>query len=368
MSLAGEALLPAGERRRVTAGTARICLVGPMLGVNPGWVQTQGETLAGLLAGQGHRIRTTSHKPARLPRLLDTLASIFRWRNEVDLVIHQVFSGMAFGVTDAASVLCEILNLRQLFVLHGGALPQFASRHPRWAGRVLQRADAIVTPSAYLARVFGPLAKTPEDIRVIPNILAIEEYPFRLRSSLRPRLLWMRTFHDVYHPKLAIRVLAELRESHPGAMLTMAGQEKGLGARMDRLTGELGLGDHVHFPGYLGLEEKRREFDRHDIFLNTSRIDNMPVSVLEAGAFGLPVVATRVGGIPDLLEHERTGLLVPDGDVGAMAAAVRRLLVDPALARRLSAAGRALAEQSGWEMIMPQWEALIEEVINARSA
>jgi glycosyltransferase involved in cell wall biosynthesis len=177
----------------------------------------------------------------------------------------------------------------------------------------------------------------------------------------------MRTFHEVYHPELALRVLAELRQSHPEATLTMAGQEKGLGARVEQLTEELGLCDAVRRPGFLGLERKQQEFNRHDIFLNTSRIDNMPVSVLEACAFGLPVVATRVGGIPDLLEHERTGLLVPDGDVGAMAAAVRRLVDEPALARRLSAGGRVLAELSRWEAVRPQWETLFNEVINARS-
>ena len=94
----------------------------------------------------------------------------------------------------------------------------------------------------------------------------------------------------------------------------------------------------------------------------------MPVSVLEAGAFGLPVVATAVGGIPHLLRDGQTGLLVPDGDATAMAEAVRRLLSEPGLAAALSANGRQLAESCGWPRVRAQWESLFAEVYHARLA
>ncbi|HRN68670.1 MAG TPA: hypothetical protein PLD89_11155, partial [Promineifilum sp.] len=133
----------------------RLCFVGPMLGVNPGWVSTQGELLAGLLAEAGYPTRLTSHKPARLPRLVDTLSSLVAWRNEIDLVIHQVFSGPAFAITDAATALGRALGLRQIAVLHGGALPEFADRHGGWVRRVLGRMAAVVAPSTYLAETFA---------------------------------------------------------------------------------------------------------------------------------------------------------------------------------------------------------------------
>jgi glycosyltransferase involved in cell wall biosynthesis len=336
-----------------------------MLGVNPGWVTTQGEILADLLAETGYPVRMTSHKPARLSRLLDTLGSLVAWRNEVDLLIHQVFSGAAFGITDAASALGRALRLPQVFVLHGGALPEFAAAQPGWVRRVMSRADAVVAPSGYLAHVFAADPQLRPRIRVIPNILAIEEYPYRHRPTVGPRLLWMRTFHDVYHPEMAVEVLADLRRTHPEATLTMAGQEKGSGAAVRELARQRGLAEAIRFPGFLGPEEKAREFAGHDIYLNTNRVDNMPVSVLEAGAFGLPVVATRVGGIPYLLQEGKTGLLVPDGDAHAMAGGVRRLLDEPGLAARLSAGGRALAESCGWGPVRAQWETLFREVVHA---
>ena len=343
----------------------RLCFVGPMLGVNPGWVSTQGELLAGLLAEAGYPTRLTSHKPARLPRLIDILSSLIAWRNEIDLVVHQVFSGPAFAITDAATALGRALGLRQITVLHGGALPEFAGRHSSWVRRVLGRAAAVVAPSTYLAETFAVYPELAPRLRVIPNILEIDNYPYRHRASVRPNLLWMRTFHEVYHPEMAIEVLAMLRETHPAATLTMAGQEKGLHAVVQELARRRGLADAVYFPGFLNPEGKLREFYAHDIYLNTNRVDNMPVSVLEAAAFGLPVVATAVGGVPHLLRDGETGLLVPDGDVVAMAAAVRRLLDEPGLAATLSANGRALAESCAWEPVRRQWEGLFAEVLHA---
>jgi glycosyltransferase involved in cell wall biosynthesis len=104
---------------------------------------------------------------------------------------------------------------------------------------------------------------------------------------------------------------------------------------------------------------------RGDIFLNTTNTDNTPISVLEAMACGLCVVSTNVGGIPYLVRHEYDALLVPPDDADAMTAAVQRLLNDPALAARLSAQAQQSARQFDWSIILPQWERLFAQVIDA---
>jgi glycosyltransferase involved in cell wall biosynthesis len=124
----------------------------------------------------------------------------------------------------------------------------------------------------------------------------------------------------------------------------------------------MGLDGAVRFAGFLDSEGKRREFAEHDIFLNTNRVDNAPVSVLEAAAFGLPVVSTNVGGIPHLLRNGDEALLVPEGDAEALASSVRRLLDEPGLAARLSTAGREVAERSSWARVRPLWEELLAGV------
>jgi Glycosyltransferase len=143
----------------------------------------------------------------------------------------------------------------------------------------------------------------------------------------------------------------------------MAGKDKGLEYETRRLAEALGLNGAVHFPGFLDMAAKVREGNAADIYINTNHVDNMPVTVVEACAMGLPVVTTAVGGIPDLLTDGETGLLVPDNDDQAMTAAIHRLLNEPALATRLSTNGRQLAERSSWEKVRPLWEQLFAEVM-----
>jgi len=165
----------------------------------------------------------------------------------------------------------------------------------------------------------------------------------------------MRTFHDLYDPESAVRVLAGLRSSGVDASLTMAGQDKGLLGATRALAAELAVEDSIRFPGFVSGADKAALFDDHDVFLNTNIVDNAPVTVLEAAASGLVVVSTDAGGVPDLLADGVASLLVPAGDSEVMAAAVRQLLGQPATAERLSSAARLVAERSAWPSVRDQW-------------
>lgn len=329
----------------------RLCFVGPMLGRNPGWVTTQGEILADRFADEGWTVRETSRLPSRPLRLLDTLSCLVLWRRSIDLVVLSVFSGPAFVMADLTSLLARWLRLPTIMWLHGGNLPTFEQRHPKWVRRVLRRGELVVSPSTFLATVSGEATA----IEIIPNLIDLDTLPYRPRITVKPRLLWMRTFHPIYNPGLAVRSFDRLRRTHPDASLTMAGQEKGLTSDVKTEVERLGHGSAVTFPGFLGPEDKSRVFNDHDIYLHTNHIDNTPVSVLEAAAAGLPIVATAVGGIPHLLHDEQDALLVPDDDAEAMATAVARLLDEPGLADRLARNARALAEASAWPPVRERW-------------
>lgn len=336
-----------------------LCLVGPM-GRHAGWVVTQGEILSKLFQAEGYSVISVSSKLNRYRRLLDITLTLIRRRKDIEAQCLSVFGGLSFVIEDIASWLGRRFGHRIIMVLRGGAMPEFIARHPRWARRVLDRADALVAPSEFLARAVEQLGY---QCHVIPNVIDISSYPYRHRRRLAPRLLWMRTFHPVYNPLMAVRVLGRLRATVPEATLVMAGQEKGMQGEVEQLVDKLGLRQAVRFAGFLDMPGKARESNAADIFLNTNHVDNMPVSVVEACAMGLPVVASAVGGIPDLLTDGETALLVRDDDDEAMVAAIRRLLDDPDLAGRLSANGRQLAEASAWPKVRLEWERLFAAVM-----
>ena len=341
----------------------RLCFVGHMLGRNPGHVTTQGQIVADMFSADGYQVTSVSSQLNRILRLLEIVVTLVRGFRRYDVVVLETFSGLSFVMADVVSLLCKLLKLPLVMFLHGGNLPTFARQHPRRVRRALRRADSLVAPSEFIAASFRELGY---DVVVIPNAIEIDNYPFRERRSVRPKLVWMRSFHDIYNPFLAVRVLAGLRQIWPDATLTMAGSDKGLRPAVEKLVGELELSDSVRFVGFLDHEGKLDELARADIYINTNRIDNMPVSVIEARALGLPVVATEVGGLPYLIRNGENGMLVPDDDCQSMIAAVKELVENPKLANRLSRLGRAAAETSDWSQLRLKWEALLSGVLSAR--
>ena len=148
----------------------------------------------------------------------------------------------------------------------------------------------------------------------------------------------------------------------------MIGPDKGDGslARTRAEAHRLGVSSRIEFPGAVGKARVPAALAEADIFLNTTNVDNAPVSVMEAMACGLCVVSTRVGGVPYLVEDGRNGLLVPPGDAEAMAAAVRRVLLEPGLAARVSENGRSDAQGSDWSVVLPVWEAILGSLVPDR--
>jgi glycosyltransferase involved in cell wall biosynthesis len=338
----------------------RLLILGPQIGRNTGRVTTQGERLADLLARDGYPVDQASSQHNRYLRALHICFVALTRCRFARIVILQIYSGPSFLVEDIASFLVRLCSRRIIMHCHGGNMPEFQARFPNWTARVLARADMIITPSRYLER---SLCHAGVPCAIIPNTIELTSYPYRHRARLRPKLLWMRAFHpQVYNPAMAIRVFARVKRQIPEATLVMAGQYDPAQRDVERLAHELGVANSIRFAGFLDMRKKKIEAEDADIFINTNRIDNTPVGIVEAFAFGLPVVATEVGGIADLIVDGETGLLVPMDADNAMAEAIVRLLRDPELAGRLSSNGRKYAETCGWDAVKPHWEQILAEV------
>ena len=341
----------------------RLCIAGNLIGRNSGNITTQGQVVADLFSGDGYDVVSVSSKRNKFLRLLEIVWTIFRERKRIDVLIVEVYSGLAFILADVTSLVATLLRVPSVFVLHGGNLPDFTKRHTNWVRRVLERADFLVAPSRFLAREMEAHGFC---VRIIPNVIELGTYPNKLRRRISPKLFWMRSFHSIYNPAMAVDVFSLIKADYPAASLVMAGVDKGLESEIKSKVSVLGLNDSIRFPGFLDHAGKIREFANADVYLNTNRIDNMPVSVLEAWAMGVPVVATNVGGLPYLIETDKTGLLVSDGNVEEMANAVKSLLKDQDLTERISAHGRLQAELSAWSCVRTNWEQVFEQIIPAR--
>jgi len=344
----------------------RILIVGNFLSSH-GRVRGVCEELAPRLRELGWTVVATSSCLFRPARLIDMLWTVWRQRHHYDLAQVDVYSGPSFRWAEAVCGLLRNLNRPYILTLHGGGLPEFARRKNRRVRALLDSAAAVTVPSEYL---LDRMSNYRRDLKLLPNAVDLRCYPLNSHKDLQPRLIWLRAFHEIYNPCMVPRVLARLKDEFPSIRLTMAGPDKGDSSREATIATakKYGVEAHLEFKGLLPKACVSQLLRTGDIFLNTSTVDNAPVSLLEAMAAGLCVVSTDAGGIPYLVKSGKEALLVPVDDDAAMAAAVRRLLMDQQLVARIRTASLAKANMFDWSMILPQWEALLAIVADGARA
>jgi glycosyltransferase involved in cell wall biosynthesis len=340
-----------------------ILLIGNFLSGH-GYTRQFIEDLSDRLQNAGWNIISASKILTRPLRLMDMVFTILANRNKYAVGHIVVFSGPAFIWAEVTCRILKTLRKPCVLSLHGGNLPIFARRWPGRVRHLLNSAVVVITPSRYLFEQMQPYRS---ELRLFPNPLDLRNYDFRPRPKLRPTLIWLRSFHKIYNPFMAPEIVARLAADLPDVYLTMVGPDKGDGSLQltQQIAKDLGVSGMIRFPGGVPKEEVAYWLQGGDIFINTTNIDNTPISVLEAMACGLCVVSTNVGGIPYLLENEKDALLVSPDDSEAMAFAIRRILTEPGLAEKLSTNARKKVERFDWSVILPQWEKLFESFIKA---
>lgn len=321
------------------------------------------EQLAVKLKERGWQVLTTSDRLNKLTRLLAMVGTIISKRRKYKIALVDVFSGQAFVWAFLSAYFLKIFKKPFILVLHGGNLPSFSRKNRFFVRQLFEWADLICSPSSYLKK---ELSHINPDIKIIPNPIDIKLYSFIKRKNPSSKLIWLRAFHQIYNPNLVPATLALLTGQFPEINISMIGPDKGDGSlqMMETLAKKHLVEKRIKITLGVSKDQVPVFLNQGDIFINTTNVDNTPVSLIEALACGLPVVSTNVGGIPYLLKHEENSLLVPPNDPEAMAAAIRRLLTEPGLTERLSVNARRKAEQFDWGIILPQWEKLIADVLN----
>ena len=194
-----------------------------------------------------------------------------------------------------------MLGKKTLINYHSGEARNHLSGS-RFARTVLKRVGRVVSPSGYLVEVFGEFNLAAESV---PNAVDVSQFKYRERTPVRPHLVCTRGFHPYYSIDVVIKAFAQIKKEYPGAQLDLIGGGA-LEDEMRQLVSDLKL-TGVNFCGVASRTEIGRYYDQADIFINASRVDNMPVSILEAFASGTPVISTAPEGMRYLVENARTG-------------------------------------------------------------
>jgi glycosyltransferase involved in cell wall biosynthesis len=234
--------------------------------------------------------------------------AIIRYKNKVEYVLLDTYSTSNFYYALLTSQLCRLFRLKYLPILHGGNLPYRLKQNPKLSSLIFNNSFQNIAPSGYLKYEFEIKGYTT---LLIPNVIPIANYTFKERKKITPKLLYVRAFASIYNPTMAIEVLKELKKIYPEAILCMIGPDKdGTLKDVKHLINTYDLQDSVEITGVLPKKEWHEKSKDFDIFINTTNVDNTPISVIEAMALGLPVVSTNVGGLPYLISSNVDGVLV----------------------------------------------------------
>ncbi|MEZ5504071.1 MAG: glycosyltransferase family 4 protein [Halioglobus sp.] len=360
----------------------RLGLVGPVPPPNGGMAM-QTRQLARLLAREGVQVELVAtnapYRPGFIGRLKG-IRALFRllpylWRGwrlagRVDVIHLMANSGWSWQLFSAPVIWIGWLRGTPVIVNYrGGEAREYLQKSAARVLPTLGRARRVVVPSGFLEQVF---ADFDVRARVIPNIIDLETFhPARSATSGQESraqgeyvVVITRNLEPIYGLETAIHCIAQVRAAIPGIVLKIAGSGPQL-ARLQDLSVRLGVQDRVFFLGRLERPEVVALYQSADVMLNPALVDNMPNSVLEALACGVPVISTNVGGVPFLVENGSTALLVEPGDADAMAAALTNLHADRALAGRLVQAGIELVRRFAWPVVKEQWLALYRAEVPA---
>ena len=316
------------------------------------------DSLSVKLEEEGYSVITASSKQNKIFRMLDMALTTIQNRNRVDLVLIDTYSTQNFYYAILTGLLCRFFKLPYIPILHGGNLPNRLKKSKSLSNTLFKKALTNVAPSKYMMQQFQEAGI--HNITYIPNAIEIENYSFKHRETIIPKLLWVRSFSEIYNPLLALEVLEILKKNGVEASLCMVGPDKdGSLQRCKKTADELKL--PVRFTGMLPKKEWISLSKEYDIFINTTNFDNMPVSVMEAMALGMPVVSTNVGGLPFLIENEVDGILVPPNNTEAFVKAIEDLCTNNLKAQILAKNARHKMEKFDWQKIKHSWIKLLND-------
>ncbi len=300
---------------------------------------------------------TASDKKNIFARLFHMIFVFYKNRSEVKSILIDTYSSWGFVFALIISQLARLNKIPYFPILRGGNLPKRIISSKFLSDLIFKHARINVAPSNYLKVEFE---KYNYECVLIPNFIDISQYLFTKREKFYPKLLWVRSFHSIYNPALAIDILSCLLKKYSESSLCMVGPDKdGSMRKCMELAKELNLLNRISFTGYLSKIDWINLSKGYDLFINTTDFDNTPISVLEAMALGLPIISTNVGGIPNLIEDGVDGFLVPPNDTEAFILKIDHIINSPGIGKLFAEKARKKAEAFDVNPIINRWKKLL---------
>lgn len=310
-----------------------------------GGISGQVELLQKYLRSEGHTADIFSTKTSILRRLLLPL-KLLRAARKYDVLHIHCCSGWGFLPAVIGVSVGRRLKKRIVLTYHGGGGESFFDQHTKLVRHYLTSTDANIVLSGFLAKVFD---KHHLPYTIIPNIIELDDKQYRLRETLQPNFICTRAHEELYNIPCILRAFQKTLTELPEATLTLVG-DGSQHAALIHMTKEMGLAN-VTFTGRVDNTEIYTYLDHADILLSAPKVDNMPVSLLEAMNAGLLVISSRVGGIPYILKNGTNGLLFESDDSDKLAELMLWSLENQTLAKAIIQQGHLLVRNYRWENI-----------------
>lgn len=347
----------------------RLLLVAPALRILGGQAVQANYLLEHLSHEPGFDVSFVPHNP-RLPGPLRLLQSIKYVRTLVTSFVYCInllikvprhdvvhtFSAsyLSFLLAPAPAILiARLFGKKVVLNYRSGEAEDHLRTWPRTSVPIMRLADELIVPSQYLIDVF---AKFGLRASAVANIIDQSRFRFHERKPLQPIFFSNRNLYPLYNVACILRAFAKIQQRFPEATLIIAG-DGSQRASLEALSRELKL-RNVEFRGRVSPNKMNELYDQAHIYLNSSNIDNMPGSILESFASGLPVISTSAGGIRCIVAHEHTGLLVPKNDHKAMASWAIKLLESPEIASKIARNAYEECRAYTWEAVRGSWLAV----------
>ena len=308
-----------------------------------GGISVQVSALRDKLRGEGYTCDILSTKGSTTKRIKAVFALLSKGRKYDVFHIHAC-SDRGFLPAILGINIGRFLKKRVVLTFHGGGAEGFFKRKQGLVKRYLSRTSANIVLSGFIGRVFDQYGIP---YTVIPNILESDDSSFRARTEIKPKFISIRSLTETYNIKCTLKAFEAVQKKYPDASLTLLGGGP-LKSELEQFVIDHHL-QNVTFVGQVPNTDIYRYLDDADIMVSSSRFDNMPVSVLEGFKAGLLVIASKVGGVPYMIEDGKNGLLFDSDNDAQMAEKMIAAVEHPEAARWMIEDAHHCLDAYKWE-------------------